>query len=90
MHHGPYGSFRCIIYSFSFFFLYSIPPGQAQVPYRFRFQFRLPKAYDEIIKLKLSTGQRILEIETKKNIRSGNLIPYFLDNYIDFFTLYFQ
>jgi tetratricopeptide (TPR) repeat protein len=60
----------------------------AQVPYRFDFNPACRKAYDEIISLRLNTGKRMLETEKKSD--PGNLIPYFLDNYIDFFTLFFN
>jgi len=63
-------------------------PGVAQVPYRFDFNSDCRKAYEEIIKLRLNTGKQILETEKKTD--PGNLIPYFLENYIDFFTLYFN
>jgi len=62
--------------------------GMAQVPYRFDFNSDCRKAYEEIIKLRLNTGKQILESEKKSD--PGNLIPYFLENYIDFFTLYFN
>jgi tetratricopeptide (TPR) repeat protein len=71
-----------------FFSLSCIPSGMAQVPYRFDFNADCRKAYEEIIRLRLSSGKRILDSEKKSD--PGNLIPYFLDNYIDFFTLYFN
>ncbi len=69
--------------SFSF-----IPPGGTQVPYRFDFNADCRKAYDEIIRLRLNAGKQILEAEKKAD--PNNLIPWFLDNYIDFFTLFFN
>jgi tetratricopeptide (TPR) repeat protein len=71
-----------------FFSLSCIPAGMAQVRYRFDFNTDCHKAYEEIIRLRLSSGKRILDSEKKSD--PGNLIPYFLDNYIDFFTLYFN
>ena len=71
-----------------FFILSYMPSGQAQVIYHFDFNAGCRKAYDEIIKLKLNTGKQILEAEKKAH--PSNLIPYFLDNYIDFFTLFFN
>jgi len=65
-----------------------MPSGLAQASYHFDFNGGCRKAYEEIIKLRLNAGQRILESEKKSD--PGNLIPYFLDNYIDFFTLYFN
>lgn len=54
------------------------------------FDFSQPcqQAYREIIQLKLETGQRILDAEKKRD--PSNLIPVFLENYIDFFTLFFN
>ncbi len=69
--------------SFSF-----IPAGMTQVPYHFDFNSNCSRAYEEIIKLRLNTGKQILSNEKKAD--PGNLIPYFLENYIDFFTLYFN
>lgn len=54
----------------------------------FDFNTACRNAYKEIIQLKLDNGQRLLEIEKSKN--PNNLIPYFLENYIDFFTLFFN
>src|ERR1700722_17300923 len=65
-----------------------VPPCRAQGSYQFDFNADCRKAYEEIIKLKLNTGKVILEAE--KKVHPNNHIPYFLDNYIDFFTLYFN
>ena len=65
-----------------------MPSGMAQAQYKFDFNSDCRKAYEEIIKLRLNTGRQILETEKKTN--PENLIPYFLENYIDFFTLYFN
>lgn len=46
------------------------------------------QAYQSIIQLKLDEGSRILEAEKKRD--PSNLIPFFLDNYIDFFQLFFN
>jgi tetratricopeptide (TPR) repeat protein len=73
---------------FLFSFLSFMPSGQTQVSYQYDFNADCRKAYDEIIKLKLITGKQILEAE--KIAHPRNLIPYFLDNYIDFFTLFFN
>jgi hypothetical protein len=54
----------------------------------FDFNTRCQHAYNEIVKLKLVTGQQLLEQEKKNN--PDNLIPYFLENYIDFFVLFFN
>jgi tetratricopeptide (TPR) repeat protein len=73
---------------FLFFFFLSAPRLEAQDPYQFDFNVDCRRAYAEIIKLKLTTGKLILEEEKKSH--PYNLIPYFLENYIDFFTLYFN
>jgi hypothetical protein len=46
------------------------------------------QAYQSIIQLRLEDGSRLLEIEKKRD--PNNLIPFFLDNYIDFFQLFFN
>ena len=46
------------------------------------------QAYQAIIQLRLDEGSRILEAEKKRD--GNNLIPFFLDNYIDFFQLFFN
>ena len=43
------------------------------------------KAYTEIINLRFTNGKEFLEIEKQKNPR--NLLPYFIENYIDFLTI---
>ncbi|HVS96917.1 MAG TPA: tetratricopeptide repeat protein [Puia sp.] len=46
------------------------------------------QAYRSIVELRLEEGRRLLESEKRRD--PGNLIPYFLDNYIDFFQLFFN
>ena len=53
----------------------------------FDFNGNCQQAYREIIQLKLESGERILNAEKKKD--PANLIPSFLEGYIDFFTLFF-
>ncbi len=55
---------------------------------KFDFNSNCQYAYREIIQLKLANGQRLLDNE--KKINPENLIPCFLENYIDFFTLFFN
>ena len=78
------------VYILTFLFLsfWCLPSGVAQVPYRFEFNAGCRKAYEDIIRLRLISGKKILDSE--KIVDPGNLIPYFLENYIDFFTLYFN
>lgn len=54
----------------------------------FDFNDRCKQAYHEIIKLKLNNGQQLLNAEKAEH--PDNLIPYFLENYIDFFVLFFN
>jgi len=46
------------------------------------------QAYQSIIALRLEEGSRLLESEKKRD--PNNLIPFFLDSYIDFFQLFFN
>jgi tetratricopeptide (TPR) repeat protein len=46
------------------------------------------QAYHSIVELRLEEGRRLLEGEKQRD--PGNLIPYFLENYIDFFQLFFN
>ncbi len=46
------------------------------------------QAYAEIVSLRIANGQRLLAEEKKAH--PDNLIPYFLDNYTDFFPLFFN
>jgi len=55
---------------------------------KFDFNSSCQKAYKEIIWLKLKNGQELIDNEKKSN--PDNLIPYFLENYIDFFILFFN
>jgi len=64
----------------------NFPPACAQ--YHYDFDSACRKAYQEIIQLKLNAGKTLLDAEKKAH--PYNLIPYFLDNYIDFFTLFFN
>ncbi|MBS1600310.1 MAG: tetratricopeptide repeat protein [Bacteroidetes bacterium] len=68
------------------FLFIAFTPGFAQK--KFDFNNNCQKAYKEIIWLKLKSGQEILDNEKKTN--PDNLIPYFLENYIDFFILFFN
>ena len=54
----------------------------------FDFNANCQQAYDEIMHLKLNSGQLMIDAEKKKNPK--NIIPYFLENYIDFFVLFFN
>lgn len=54
----------------------------------FDFNTRCEQAYDAIMQLRLNTGRALLEAEKKEH--PDNLAPYFLDNYADFFPLFFN
>jgi hypothetical protein len=54
----------------------------------FEFNSTCQQAYQEITRLKLNNGLQLLEKAKKQN--PDNLIPLFLENYIDFFTLFFN
>lgn len=55
---------------------------------QFDFNADCQQAYKEIIQWKFVKGQQLLDIEKFKH--PDNLIPYYLENYIDFFTLFFN
>jgi tetratricopeptide (TPR) repeat protein len=64
---------------------FAVPcPGQKH----FDFNERCREAYRKIIQLRLDEGSRILAEEKKRD--ADNLIPVFLDNYVDFFQLFFN
>ncbi|MFI5154611.1 MAG: tol-pal system YbgF family protein [Chitinophagales bacterium] len=54
----------------------------------FDFNSACQEAYHAIIELRLDKGQFLLSQEKRRH--PDNLIPYLLDNYIDFFVLYFN
>ncbi|MBC7828173.1 MAG: hypothetical protein H7122_10530 [Chitinophagaceae bacterium] len=63
-------------------------PSNLATAQEFDFNVKCQQAYKEIIQLKLKNGQSLLDEE--KRIHPENLIPYFLENYIDFFVLFFN
>jgi len=63
-------------------------PACAMGEKRFDFNAQCQEAYQDIIQLKLDAGQKILDAEKKRD--PDNLIPLFLENYIDFFILFFN
>ncbi|MDP4254928.1 MAG: hypothetical protein Q8938_13035, partial [Bacteroidota bacterium] len=54
----------------------------------FDFNVNCRQAYHEIIQLRIDAGQKILNEEKRKD--PDNLIPALLENYIDFFVLFFN
>jgi tetratricopeptide (TPR) repeat protein len=67
-------------------FIFVSKPLAAQKVFDFNTQCR--QAYHEIVQLKLISGQQLLDAEKAQH--PNNLVPYFLENYIDFFTLFFN
>lgn len=55
---------------------------------RFDFNTRCRQAYHDIMMMKLNSGTRLLQEEEQAD--PNNLAPYFLDNYADFFRLFFS
>jgi hypothetical protein len=68
------------------FFTFSFSVTGRQKVYDFN--PRCQQAYTAIMQLRLAAGSALLEQEKKAN--PDNLIPYFLDNYSDFFLLFFN
>src|SRR5258708_2530592 len=73
---------------FLFWLLLFLSPCLGFGQKHFDFNNTCQQAYREVIQLKLEAGQRILDGEKKRD--PNNLIPAFLENYIDFFTLFFN
>lgn len=67
-----------------FFFLPVFCIGQK----RYDFNSNCQQAYKAIVQLRLEEGSRLLAAEEQRD--PDNLIPYFLDNYVDFFQLFFN
>jgi hypothetical protein len=68
--------------------LFALLPISLLAQKSFDFNPRCQLAYQQIIQLKLKAGQDLIDQEKKAN--PDNLIPYFLENYIDFFILFFN
>jgi len=74
--------------AFFFFLFLIILSTHTSAQKSFDFNESCKQAYKEIIQLKLVSGQRMLDAEKAQH--PENLIPYFLENYIDFFVLFFN
>ena len=83
MHHH-WESYRWYLLPLLLGFFFPPPAGAANLDYRFTPP--LEQAYHLITMLRLSEGQQLLE-EVKKD-DPDNLITDYLENYIDFFTLF--
>ncbi|MBV7533422.1 lipopolysaccharide assembly protein LapB [Chitinophaga sp. sic0106] len=57
-------------------------------PKVYDFNARCEQAYDAIMQLRINAGKALLEAEKKEH--PDNLMPYFLDDYADFFPLFFN
>lgn len=67
-----------------FFMAFLLPlTGKAQ---QYDFNQRCIDAYTNIQELRFAKGKQLLELEKKENPK--NLIPYYVENYIDFLTTY--
>jgi hypothetical protein len=53
---------------------------------KLEFNAECKSAYQEIFKFKFENGKQLLQLEKNKN--PNNTFTYFIENYIDFFTLY--
>lgn len=74
------------LFIITLFFSVSVNVSARQKKYDFN--ARCQQAYDAVMQLRLNTGKALLEEE--KRVNPDNLIPYFIDNYIDFFILFFN
>lgn len=70
----------------SLFFLLLFKISASVGAYSFDYNTNCQNAYQSIFKLKFTEGKNILAIEKKEH--PENLMPFFIEDYIDFFTLY--
>ncbi len=71
-----------------FLFLLAIFHSGAYAEKVYEFNSTCQQAYGEITELKLNNGIALIEKAKKEN--PDNLIPYVLESYVDFFTLFFN
>jgi tetratricopeptide (TPR) repeat protein len=69
-------------------FLFFLFPCVTRGQKHFDFSSNCQEAYRQIVQLKLEAGARILDAEKKRD--PDNLVPALLENYIDFFVLFFN
>lgn len=62
--------------------------GQSKAQKYYDFNANCQKAYSAILSLRIADGQKLLAQE--KTTHPDNLTPYFIDNYADFITLFFN
>ncbi|HLY68537.1 MAG TPA: hypothetical protein VKR53_02340 [Puia sp.] len=77
-----------LLYALSFCFFSFLCPAKISAQKVFDFNDQCQKAYQQIIMLRLNDGQKMIDLEKKE--QPNNLIPYYLENYIDFFILFFN
>lgn len=70
------------------FILFSSEGYAAGSHHVFDFNARCREAYHNILSFRFEEGRRLLQEEQR--VQPRNLLPYFLENYIDFFTLFFN
>jgi len=86
-----YNIFKRRLYYFvqALFFVVALSaPGDSIGQKHFDFNGNCQEAYRAITQLRLEAGQKMLDAEKSRD--PANLIPIFLENYIDFFTLFFN
>lgn len=79
----PYRSFFMILFVSAL-----LMPGPCVGQKVFDFNAGCRQAYHQIMMMKTDEGQRLINEQKESN--PENLIPYFLENYIDLFTLFFH
>jgi Tetratricopeptide repeat len=70
------------------FFLLICLPLLVSAQKTFEFNEQCVAAYRQILSLKIAGGQQLLDAQKRQN--PDNLAPFFLENYIDFFVLFFN
>src|SRR5690242_10031765 len=79
----PYRKLICALYV-----LLCLAPGISSGQKRFDFDPRCREAYTRIMMMQIKAGKELLNEEKQAN--PDNLIPAFLDNYVDMFVLFFH
>ncbi len=80
--------FRQMIKQFTIYIFCLLIAFTAKAGKVYEFNSTCQQAYSEISKLKLAAG--LVLIEKAKQQNRDNLIPFLLENYVDFYTLFFN
>lgn len=88
MNHRLRSTLQRYPFLWAFVLLLAMPCGALQAQKVFDFNEQCRHAYKEVMQLRLESGQQLLNAEKARH--PDNLIPYFIENYIDFFTLFFN